>query len=694
MNAPLAVKRHASVCPHDCPSVCALDVEVIDGQRIGRVYGAKDQRYTAGVVCAKVARYAERIHHPDRLTQPLKRVGPKGSGQFAPIGWDEAMERTAEAFLEAERRHGPESVWPYYYAGTMGLVMRDGIERLTHAKGYSRFYGNICVGISWPAYVAGTGKLMGADPREIPMSDCVVIWGTNAVATQVNLMTHVTRARKNGAKIVAIDIYETETLRQADLPLVLRPGTDGALACAVMHILFRDGHADWDYLRRYTDAPEALRDHLATRTPEWASAITGLPVASVEAFAALVGRHKKTFFRLGYGFSRQRNGAPNLHAALSIPAVTGAWAFEGGGAMHSNSGIFKIDRSLIEGHDKRDIKVRKLDQSRIGAALTGEVEALKGGPPVKAMIIQNTNPMAIAPNQTLVRQGFAREDLFTCVHEQFMTSTARYADIVLPATMFLEHDDLYLGGGHQYLQFGGKAIEPPEGCRSNHDVIADLARRVGAEHRGFAMSPRAIIDETLQVSKRGTLAELEASRWLDCQPPFEESHFLNGFGHADGKFHFRADWANAPYSHDGLKGPWEDLPVLPDHWPVNEAKDDEHPFKLATSPARNFLNSSFTQTPTSRAKEQRPCVLIHSTDAARLKVEDGALVALGNRRGRVRLHVRISDVASPGTLVSEGIWPNEDFVDGRGINTLTSDESVAPFGGAAFHDIHVWLRLG
>ena len=216
MNAPLAVKRHASVCPHDCPSVCALDVEIIDGQRIGRVYGAKDQRYTAGVVCAKVARYAERIHHPDRLTQPLKRVGPKGSGQFAPIGWDEAMERTAEAFLKAERQHGAESVWPYFYAGTMGLVMRDGIERLTHAKGYSRFYGTICVGISWPAYVAGTGALLGADPREIPKSDCVVIWGTNAVATQVNLMTHVTRARKNGAKIVAIDIYETETLRQAD----------------------------------------------------------------------------------------------------------------------------------------------------------------------------------------------------------------------------------------------------------------------------------------------------------------------------------------------------------------------------------------------------------------------------------------------------------------------------------------------
>lgn len=691
MNAP--VRRHASVCPHDCPSVCALDVEVLADGRIGRVHGAKEQRYTAGVVCAKVARYAERIHHPDRLTQPLRRTGPKGSGQFAPIGWDEAMDRLAESFLDAERRHGGESVWPYFYAGTMGLVMRDGIERLTHAKRYSRFFGTICVGIAWPGYLAGTGKLLGADPREIASSDCVVIWGTNAVSTQVNLMAHAVSARKErGAKIVAIDIYETETLRQADLALVVKPGSDGALACAVMHVLFRDGRADWDYLRRHTDAPEALRDHLATRTPAWASGITGLSVEKIEEFAALVGVTPRTFFRLGYGFSRQRNGASNLHAALCIPAVTGAWKHEGGGAMHSNSGIFQLDRSLIEGLDKRDSSVRQLDQSKIGAVLTGDPDALKGGPPVMATLIQNTNPMAIAPNQTLVRRGFAREDLFTCVHEQFMTSTARYADIVLPATMFLEHDDIYTGGGHQYLQFGAKGIEPPEGCRSNHDVICDLARRVGAEHRGFAMSPRDIIDETLRASKRGTLAELEANRWLDCQPSFRQSHYLDGFAHPDGKFHFRADWAKAPYGNDGPRGDFDALPSLPDHWAVNEAADAAHPFKLATSPARNFLNSSFANTVTSRAREERPSVLVNPADADRLGVKSGDLVTLGNIRGQTRLHAKVSIAPPPGTLISEGVWPNEDFVDGKGINMLTSDESVAPFGGVAFHDIHVWLR--
>ena len=296
MNVSPEIVRKASVCPHDCPSVCALEVEVVGGSRIGRVRGAPEQTYTSGVVCAKVARYRERIHHPDRLTQPLLRVGPKGSGQFAPIGWDEALDRVAEAFLEAERGFGSESVWPYFYAGTMGLVMRDGIERLTHAKRYSRFYGTICVGIAWPGYVAGTGKLVGADPREIAKSDCVVIWGTNAVATQVNVMTHAVRARKErGAKIVAIDIYETETMRQADLALRLRPGSDGALACAVMHILFRDDLADRAWLERYADAPDELEAHLQTRDPAWAAAITGLDVAEIEAFAALVGRPSGPF---------------------------------------------------------------------------------------------------------------------------------------------------------------------------------------------------------------------------------------------------------------------------------------------------------------------------------------------------------------------------------------------------------------
>jgi len=682
MNAPLELVRKPSVCPHDCPSVCALDVEVIGGARIGRVHGAPDHPYTAGVVCAKVARYAERIHHPERLLKPLRRVGPKGAGQFAEISWDEALERTADAFLKAEREHGAEAVWPHFYAGTMGLVMRDGIERLTHAKRYSRFFGTICIGVARPGYIVGAGTVMGISPNEMQKSDVIVIWGTNAVATQVNLMTHAMRARKErGAKIVAIDIYPTETMRQADLALQLRPGTDAALACAVMHVAFR-----------YADDPSGLERHLQTKTPQWASAITGLSVEQIEEFAALVGRHKRTFFRLGYGFTRQRNGAANMHAASCVPVVTGAWAHEGGGALQASSAVYQLDMTLVEGLDRHDASVRRLDQSRVGAILTGDAEALKGGPPVKAMLIQNTNPMVVAPHQSKVRKGFAREDLFTVVHEQFMTDTARYADIVLPATMFLEHDDIYTASAHQHLQFAGKLIEPPGECRSNHEVICALAQRVGAEHPGFAMSARELIDATLRASGRGTLAELESARWIDCQPPFKEAHFLDGFAHADRKFHFRADWPNTPYKNDGLRGPWEEMPTFPDHWPANEAADAAHPFKLATSPARSFLNSSFNETPTSRAREKRPCALIHPDDAAEVGVGEGDIVTLGNPRGSVRLHVRLNPAGGRGVIVSEGLWDNNDFLDGCGINTLTSDESVAPFGGAAFHDVRVWAK--
>ncbi len=435
MNAPSKIERKPSVCPHDCPSACALDVEVIDGKTIGRVHGAKDQTYTAGVVCAKVARYAERIHHPDRLLHPLRRSGPKGSGQFEPITWDEAFDEIARRFLEAERDFGARSVWLNYYAGTMGKVMRDGINRLAHAKKYSRHNGTICINLAWPGFLAGTGRMAGPDPREMAKSDCVVIWGTNAVATQVNVMTHAMRARKErGAKIVVIDIYDNDTMKQADMALRLRPGTDGALACATMHVLFRDGLADWDYLEKYTDDPRGLEAHLRTRTPEWAAAITGLSVGEIEAFAHLVGETKRTFFRLGYGFSRQRNGSVNMHAASCIAAVTGAWKHEGGGAFHNNGAIYKWRQPLIDGSDVMDPAIRALDQSQVGAILTGDETALQGGPPVKAMLIQNTNPMSVAPDQNRVRAGFSREDLFVVVHEQFMTETARMADIVLPAT--------------------------------------------------------------------------------------------------------------------------------------------------------------------------------------------------------------------------------------------------------------------
>jgi len=691
LNAPAAPPEvRYSVCPHDCPSTCALEVERIDARTIGRVRGAGDNSFTAGVVCAKVARYAERANHPDRLRQPLRRTGPKGSASFEPVSWDDALDITAEGLLAAERRHGPEAVWPYYYAGTMGLVMRDGIHRLRNVKRYSGQYSTICVTPAWNGFIAGTGKLAGADPREMAKSDCVVIWGTNPVHTQVNVMTHAVRARKErGAKIVHVDVYRNATSEAADMAIILRPGTDGAFACAVMHVLFREGMADRDYLERFTDAPRELEAHLVAKTPEWASRITGVPVAEIEAFARLVGRTPKTYFRLGYGFSRNRNGAANMHAALCIAAVTGAWRHEGGGAFHNNGAIYHWNKTMIEALDALDPKIRVLDQSRIGAVLTGDAGALKGGPPVDALFIQNTNPMMVAPDLNVVRRGFARPDLFVCVHEQFMTETAKLADVVLPATMFTEHDDLYQGGGHQHIMLGPKVVDAPEGCRSNHEVICALARRLGAKHPGFDMSVRELIDWTLVNSGWRGLAELEREKWFDVQPEFEAAHYLKGFAWPDGKFRFKADWA-------GIKphgfGPAGALPALPDHHAVIEESTEAMPFRLATSPARNFLNSSFTETRSSQEREGRPTALVHPSDAARAGVTDGARVRLGNTRGTVIVHARLFDGLREGVIVVEGIWPNAAFEEGIGINALTGADPIGPVGGAAFHDNRVWMK--
>lgn len=698
MNTHANIRTGHSACPHDCPSTCALDVEIEDG-RVGRLHGAKDNSYTAGVICAKVARYAERTHHPDRLVKPRVRAGAKGDGAWKEASWEAALDLVAEKFLEAEEKHGSETVWPYQYAGTMGQVQRDSIHRLRHARRYSVQFDTICTNPAWTGFVMGAGSLRGPDPREMAKSDCVVIWGTNPVATQVNVMTHAVRARKErGARIVVIDVYDNATMKQADMGLVVRPGTDGALACAVMHVIFRDGLADWPYLEKYTDDPKGLEAHLATRTPEWAEAITGVPAAEIEAFARLVGETKRSYFRLGYGFTRNRNGTVNMHAAQCIAAVSGAWQYEGGGAFHSNSGIYGLDKSLIEGHAFRDPAIRALDQSQIGRVLTNDAAALHGGPPVTAMLIQNTNPANVAPEQRLVKQGFLRDDLFVAVHEQFMTDTARLADVVLPATTFLEHDDIYKGGGHQHIILGPGLVDPPADARENVFVIEELARRLGVSHLpGFGLSAREHIDWMLGRHGLGTFDSFRHDRWADVQPDFETAHFLTGFGHPDGRFRFRPDWTgtpapNRPPESIGIQGQHARLPEFPDHLDFIEAADPEHPFRLAASPARNFLNSSFTETPGSKEREGRPEVMLHAHDAAELGIAQGDRVEIGNHRGEVVLHARIVDGVRRGVVIAEGIWPNSAHERGEGINVLTGADSIAPYGGAAFHDTRVWVR--
>ena len=678
-------KISISACPHDCPSTCALEI-LHDNTQIYDVKGASENTYTAGVICAKTARYSERTHHPDRLLNPLKRVGDKGSIDFRKIGWEEALDIVAEKFITSDQKYGSESIWPYFYAGTMGLVQRDGINRLRHNMKYSGQHSTICSTITSSGWKAGVGVICGPDPREMALSDVIVVWGCNPASTQVNVMKHIQKARKDRkAKLIVVDPYQTRTAKVSDKHYAIRPGTDGALACSLMHIMFRDGYADKIYMKKYTDDPEGLEEHVKKHTPNWASRITGLSIKEIEEFALIFGKTKRVYSRIGFGFTRQRNGAVAMHAVASLSAVCGKWKVEGGGAFYSNSDIYNIDSTLIEGLDVIDPKIRVLDQSRIGSILIGDNEALMGGDKVRAMIIQNTNPLVVAPESLLVRKGFSREDLFVCVHEQFMTETAKYADIILPATTFVEHDDIYIAGGHQHITFGPKLIDPIGLSRSNHQVLTLLSKRLGADHKGFNMSEREIIDWTLQSSNHGSLSELEKSGWKDVQPDFNTSHFIDGFGHKDKKFHFKPDWSELGSYHSKM-------PLFPDHMNNIEDVTEQFPFRLVTAPAHNYLNSSFTETQSSIKKEIRPQVKIHTKDLKKLGLSDGNLVKIGNMRGEVIIHTEEFSGLQEGVIIVEGIWPNEAFTGKNGINTLIGSDPVPPDGGAAFHDAAVWIK--
>ncbi len=686
MNQQAKIDIRHSTCPHDCPSACALDVEVIDGSTIGRVRGSKLQSYTAGVVCAKVARYAERVHHADRLTQPLQRVGEKGKGEFRPIAWDDALNKVADAFARATARHGAESIWPYHSGGTMGVVQRWGIDRLRHAFGYSRQKSTICVTPAESGWRAGVGKLTGPDPREMAEADLIVVWGGNPVSTQVNAMTHIAKARKRrGAKFVVVDVYRTPTVEAADIGLVLRPGTDGALALALMHVLLQEGLVDRDYLARHTDFDAGVEAHLADKTPQWASAITGLAVEEILAFARLYGSTERSFLRLGFGFTRSRNGAAAMHAVTCLPALTGAWRHPGGGAFFLNLDNWGLDLTLAHGLDMQDKSTRILDQSRIGPVLCGEADALAGGPPVAAMLMQNANSANVAPDSAAVARGLAREDLFVCVHEQFMTATARYADILLPAAMFLEYDDIYYGLGHTHLTVGPAVVGRHAECRTNHELVCDLAQRLGAPQPSFRMSAVELLDATLRASNKGTWAEAAARGWIDCAEGFDASHFVDGFPSSDGRFHFKPDWSAVGPYHAGMK-------PLPDHLQNYDRETTDLPFRLVVPPARGFLNTTFTETPGSIAREGEPRALIHTDDAARLGLTEGRMVRLGNRRGEVTVRARPLPTARPGVVVVEGNWPSDAYPGRVGVNVLIGADPVPPNGGVAFHDTAIWMR--
>jgi len=668
-----------SVCPHDCPSACSLVLTVEDG-RLAGVTGNPDHPFTQGVICGKVREYAERVHSPLRVLTPLRRVGAKGRGEFVPISWDEAIDEIGRRWHEILGAVGAEAILPFSYAGSMGQVQYYAGHPFFHALGASRLDRTICVDTAYAGWRATLGAVTGNDSEQMVGADLVVLWGVNAAYSTINVMTLVKQARARGAFVVVVDPYRTSTAQQADLHLMVRPGTDAALALAVMHVLIAEGHLDRDYIERATLGIERLAEHVKAYSPEAVAPIVGLDAATIVRFARRYGAGPRTFIRIGIGISRHDNGGMTCRTLACLPALTGAYADPHGGALLSSTAGFGFDYAVLERPDLMPTPPpRIVNMIHLGRALTDRRQA----PAIRSLYVYSSNPAAVCPNQTLVLAGLAREDLFTVVHEQVLTDTAFYADLVLPATTSLEHLDLYRSYGQFTLQLAQPALPPQGQAKSNWEVFQLLARTMGVAGEHYAKSPEALIREFLargDATVRGiTFEELAARGWVRVSLPRPYTPFAHGAPTPSGRVEF--------YSERLAR---QGLPALPTYVPLDEGPENRelvarYPLQCLVPPNRFFLNSSFSQSALLRRRQGTPTVMLAQEDAERRGIADGAAVTVESPRGAARFTARVTDATRPGVVVIEGIWWHRFHPDGRGVNVLTSDRVTDLGGGPAFH---------
>ncbi|MGH7316246.1 MAG: molybdopterin-dependent oxidoreductase, partial [Candidatus Rokuibacteriota bacterium] len=599
-----------SVCPHDCPSQCALQVTVEAG-RITGVTGDPGHPFTRGVICGKVHDYAERVYGTTRVLRPLRRIGPKGEGRFEPIGWDEAVDEIAHRWRRVIAQWGGEAILPFSYGGTLGLVQNWAGHPLFYALGASRLDRTICIGTAYAGWRGTLGTVTGNDSEQMVDSELIVLWGINASHTHINAMTLVKQARRRGAFVVCVDPYRTPTARQADWHLMPRPGTDGALALGVMHVLIGEGRVAHDYIQRATLGFTALAQHVKQYDPERVAAVTGLAAEDVVAFARRYGATRAAFIRVGIGLSRHDNGGMTCRTIACLPALTGAYAHPAGGALLSSTSAFGLDLAALERADLMpEPAPRMINMIHLGRALTEPDES----PPVKALYVYNANPASVVPNQELVLRGLAREDLFTVVHEQHLTDTTDYADLVLPATTSMEHTDCYKSYGHFYVQLARPVI-PPEGeSRSNWEVTRLLARAMGLRDPHFGKTEDDLIREALasgDPSVAGiTLERLEVERSMRLRVGRPYLPFADGAPTPSGKVEFVSE----SLAREGL-------PALPTYTPLVEGPRHaelirRYPLQCIVPPNRFFLNSSFSQSELLRRRQRGPAVLLHPADGA------------------------------------------------------------------------------
>ncbi|HET7824273.1 MAG TPA: molybdopterin oxidoreductase family protein [Anaeromyxobacter sp.] len=661
-----------SVCPFDCPDACGLVVEV-EGGRAVRVRGDPEHPYSQGTLCPKMNEYDRTVHSPDRLQHPLVRTGKKGEGRFRRASWDEAIALVAGRFRQIAAEHGGEAILPYSYAGSMGLVQRNAGMAFFHRLGASRLERTICT----PAQDAGWKAVMGAtpgpSPDEVLDSDLVVLWGINAVATNIHFVQRVKEARRRGAKVILVETYANDTARVADRTLLVRPGTDAALALAVVHVLAREGLADEAFLAAETEGwPELRARALAEYAPADVSARTGVPAAEIEELARTLGRARAPFIRIGGGPSRHANGAMTVRTVAVLAAVLGAYGRKGGGFFHSTGSSQAFDLSPFTREDLQPRPTRLVNMNQLGRALSELAD-----PPIRAMYVWCSNPASVAPDQNAVLRGLSREDLFLAVHERFLTDTARFADVVLPATTSLEHADLYRSYGQYTVQRVRPAVPPVGEAKPNWDVFRLLARAMGFEEPLFRMTADEVIDLLLAQPSpwrgEGFAQQLASGRAVELRPPPGPRWRTKS-----GKIMI----ANP-----------DEPERLPRHLP-SYADGDRGALQLVTAPALYTLNSSFMERPELREKNGGMTLQLAPAEARARGLADGQRVVAWNALGEAIFTLRVTDRVPQGVAVAEGVWWTRDTPAGRNVNALTSQRLTDRAAGSTFYDNRVDVRGG
>ncbi|MFO0852259.1 MAG: molybdopterin oxidoreductase family protein [Gemmataceae bacterium] len=688
MGVPL--RTVTAVCPHDCPDTCGLVVSVDPATgRAVELRGDKTHPFTNGFLCTKVSNYLDRVYHPGRLTHPLRRVGRKGEGRFERITWDEAVAEIASRFKAiAATPDGPQAILPYSYAGTMGKLQYGSLDRrFFHRLGASLLDRTICA----TAGAAGSDITLGTraviDPEAVVHARYIVNWGSNTKVTNIHFWALIHQARKRGAKVVTIDPHRSKTAAASDWWIPVRPGTDGALALGVMHVLFRDGLQDQEYLDNYCVGCEDVRKRVLDEyPPDRVAGITGLPVETVERFAREYGQARKLFggpalIRLNYGMQRHGGGGMAVRTVTCLPAITGDWRYPGGGALLSTSKLYPFDGDYLERPDLIPPGTRTVNMSQLAEALAGELP----GPPVKALFVYNSNPAAVCPDNGKVARGLMRDDLFTVVHDQFQTDTADFADIVLPATTQLEHFDIHSSYGHLYVQVNHPAIAPLGEAKPNTEVFRLLAKAMG-----FA-------DELFQVSD-----EELARRSMKPDRAFDGITFDRLMADGPVRLNVPKDWA--PFAAGGFGTPSDKCELysprekaagrdpLPHYVPPHEDPQTKpelaakYPLQMVSPPHPTFLNSTFVNVDVLRKAAGQPVIELHPTDATARGIADGDSVRVFNDRGEFRATAVVGETVSPGVAVSFGVWWPKLTPDGRNVNATTSTALTDHGAGATFFD--------